>query len=147
MFTELVPHLVLLIVFVGKGRKLKVSRQRLDGLSLLLVGCVFFISAGTLMERISFVAMVDFKAVFYGTRCLLEHGDPYGDKDLQRVYLAQDGEPQAKKLALIHAVIPNVNLPTTFPFIVPFALLPWGPAHLLWMLLTGASFIFAAYLT
>jgi hypothetical protein len=90
--------------------------------------------------------MVDFKAVFYGTRCLLEHGDPYSDKDLQRVYLAEDGETQFKKLKLIHAVTPNVNLPTTFSFVAPFALLPWGPAHLLWMLLTGASFIFAAFL-
>ncbi len=122
------------------------SRRRFDGLSLLLVGSVVFIFFGTLMERISSVAMIDFKAVFYGTRCLMEHRDPYTSSDLQHIYLAEDGDTQAKKLVLVQTVVPNVNLPTTFPFVLPFALLAWGPAHILWMLLTGGSFIIATYL-
>jgi hypothetical protein len=31
-------------------------------------------------------------------------------------------------------------------FIAPFAMLPWGPAHVLWMILTAASLVFAGFL-
>lgn len=110
------------------------------------MGSVIFLVAGAVLERISLVGMIDFKAVYYATRCLIEHGDPYREQDLQRVYLAEDSAPQARKLALIHAVIPNVNLPSTLLFVMPLAWLPWGPAHLCWMLLTGGGFLFAAYL-
>ena len=37
-------------------------------------------------------------------------------------------------------------LPTAFCFTVPFAMLPWGPAHMLWMTLTVGSIIFASFL-
>ena len=36
--------------------------------------------------------------------------------------------------------------PTAFILTVPFALLPWGSAHIIWMVATGASFILAAFL-
>jgi hypothetical protein len=37
-------------------------------------------------------------------------------------------------------------MPTTFLFTAPFALLPWGPAHVLWMTLTAGLLILAALL-
>jgi len=40
----------------------------------------------------------------------------------------------------------NVYFPTVFSFTAPFALLPWGPAHILWIALTAASLIFASFL-
>jgi hypothetical protein len=40
-----------------------------------------------------------------------------------------------------------VNVPTTFIFMFPFAMLPWGPAHVLWMTLTAGALILAAWLT
>jgi len=39
-----------------------------------------------------------------------------------------------------------VNMPTAFIFIAPFAMLPWGPAHLLWLALTAGVFTLAAFL-
>ena len=39
-----------------------------------------------------------------------------------------------------------VNLPTMLAVVIPFALLPWGLSHVLWMLAIGTSFILAAYL-
>ena len=39
-----------------------------------------------------------------------------------------------------------MNLPTTFVVAAPFAVFPWGPAHILWMLLTGFVFILAILL-
>jgi hypothetical protein len=122
------------------------TNARLDGLYLLVFGCAVFILLGTFLESFSAVSMIDFKAVYYATRTLLHQGDPYNKSELMRVYLAEDGEPQAKKLILSDIVALNVNLPTIFPFIAPFAFLPWVPAHLIWMLLTAGSFILAAYL-
>jgi hypothetical protein len=39
-----------------------------------------------------------------------------------------------------------VNVPTTFIVVAPFAMLPWGPAHVLWLALTAGVFILAALL-
>jgi hypothetical protein len=38
------------------------------------------------------------------------------------------------------------NLPTTFIFVAPFAMLPWWPALLLWLTLTAGVLILAAFL-
>jgi hypothetical protein len=43
-------------------------------------------------------------------------------------------------------VVLYVNVPTSFIVVTPFALLPWGPAHLLWLALTAGVFILAALL-
>ena len=43
------------------------------------------------------------------------------------------------------AVVLYVNVPTTFIVVAPFAMLPWGPAHVLWVVLTAGVFILAAY--
>jgi hypothetical protein len=122
------------------------TKPRLKGFLLLLLGATTFVALGFTLERNSSDAMVDFKAVYFGTRCLLQHGDPYKESDLLRLFLAEDREPLAAKLSHRDAVAVNVNLPTAFPFIVPFAILPWGAAHLVWMLLTAGTFILAACL-
>jgi hypothetical protein len=126
--------------------KTKTTGARLGGICFLLLGSALFLLLGTSLESKSHVSMVDFKAVYYGTRCLLQHGDPYNGNDLLRVYLAEDPEPQAKKMLFGEIVTLDVNLPTAFPFLVPFALLPWGAAHLVWMASIASSFILAAFL-
>jgi hypothetical protein len=40
----------------------------------------------------------------------------------------------------------DTNLPTTHIFVAPFAMLPWGIAHVLWTILTVGSLIVAAFL-
>ena len=52
------------------------TRARQDGLCLLLLGSVVFLLLGTVMERSSVISMVDFKAVYYGAKCLVQHRDP-----------------------------------------------------------------------
>ncbi len=89
---------------------------------------------------------VDFRAVYTGTRCLLEHHNPYKVSELESVYRADGGEPTTETLQAHQAVVLYVNLPTTFLFVAPFAMLPWGPAHILWMALIAGVFILAAFL-
>jgi hypothetical protein len=123
-----------------------VLRGRIDGLYLFLLGCALFLSVGFFGEFISSTSMEDFKSVYYGARCLIQHCDPYNESQLLHVYLSQGGEANPLQLGQRAAVASFINLPTTAVFAVPFALLPWGPAHALWMILTAGIFILACYL-
>jgi hypothetical protein len=93
--------------------------------------------------------MGDFKGVYDDARCLLQHGDPYKeDEPLRelRVYQAEGGGRPRPSDALQRILTMKIYLPTTSLFVAPFAMLPWGPAHLLWMIFTAVSFFFAALL-
>ncbi len=125
------------------------TKPRQDGLTLLLLGSVLFLWLGTAMENASPDSMLDFKAVFYGARCLMHHSDPYEASEIQRAYQADGGtfplDPIRSRL--VHeAVTVCVNLPTALFLVTPIALLSFGAAHLLWMALTLASLIFASFL-
>ena len=89
---------------------------------------------------------VDFRAIYYGTRCLMERHNPYNVSELDRVYRTAEGERPSESAQAHQSVTLYVNLPTTFIFIAPFAMLPWGSALLLWMTITAVLFILAAFL-
>jgi hypothetical protein len=44
-------------------------------------------------------------------------------------------------------VMRYIYFPTAFTFTLPIAMLPWGPAHILWMALIITSMLFASFLT
>jgi hypothetical protein len=119
---------------------------RLGGLLWFLLGSAIFVLLGVAWERHSALSMVDFKSVYYGARCLLEGSDPYQEGELLRVYQAEGGDRPTDPAVHRLVVTLYVNLPTGFLLIAPFAALPWGPAHVLWMFVTAASFLLAAYL-
>ena len=116
-------------------------KARLDGLLLLLLGSAMFVLVGSAMEHMATGSMQDFKGVYYGTRCALEHCDPYSENELLRVYLAEGGERPSNLLAAEQRQVVTlcVYFPTIFIFVAPFAMLAWGPAHVLWLILTAAS--------
>jgi hypothetical protein len=89
---------------------------------------------------------VDFRAVYYGTRCLIQHHNPYNVSELESVYRSEGGERPSETIQARQAVTLFVNMPTTLLFTVPFALLPWEPAHVLWMTFTAGVLILAALL-
>jgi Glycosyltransferase family 87 len=91
-------------------------------------------------------AWIDFRAVYAGTRCLIHQHNPYNVSDLEREYLSEDGQRPPDSPFYLQAIVLYVNLPTTFVVVAPFAVLSWGPAHILWMLLTGSVFILAILL-
>lgn len=89
---------------------------------------------------------VDFRAVYCGTSCLLQRHNPYNQDELLREYRAEGGDLPAETAQHRQAVTLYVNTPTTFLFVAPFAMLPWGPAHWLWLTLTAGLFLLAGYL-
>ncbi len=125
------------------------TKARSDGFHLLLLGAALFLALGFGMGHLMAKGtMEDFKAVFYHTRCLMQHRDPYKPNEVLQVYQAANGtnpsDPalggQSQVLTL--AVYP----PTTFLITLPFALLSWRSAYLVWMCIIAASVMLAAYL-
>jgi hypothetical protein len=90
--------------------------------------------------------MIDFKGVYYDARCLLQHSDPYQYGEPARVYLADQKDHPLLSDVLRQVLSLNIYLPTTSIFIAPFAMLPWGLAHRLWMILITGCLALAAFL-
>ncbi len=121
-------------------------RPRTLGLLVFLLGSALFVWVGTSWERTSAVAMTDFNAVYCGARSLIEHGDPYNPTEVERVYLAETAGHASDRFQIRRAVSIYIYPPTAFILTVPFALLPWGSAHIIWMAATAATFILAGFL-
>lgn len=113
-------------------------------LSAVLLCMAISIGWGTYIARSS--AWVDFRAIYAGTRCLIHGHDPYNVSDVEREYLSEDGQRPADSPFTLQIITLYVNVPTAFAIVAPFAALPWGPAHVLWMLLTGIAFSTAVLL-
>ncbi len=124
---------------------LKMTKARLDGLHWLLVGSVLFLLESFAIIYSSPTAGQDFKPIYYSVRCLIQHGDPYNESDVLRIYRAEGGAPLADESARLLATV-HIYPPTTFPIALPFAMLPWGPAHVLWLALTAGGLILASFL-
>src|SRR5579871_5682255 len=90
--------------------------------------------------------VIGFQGVYYGTRCLLSHCDPYQEDQLVRHYQAEGRALPSDSIQRRKAVTLYVNLPTTFLFIAPFALLSWAPAQALWVMLLVGLFFTASLL-
>ncbi len=91
-------------------------------------------------------AWIDFRAVYAGTRCLIHQHNPYIVSELQREYLSEGGQRPPDSPFYLQAIVLYVNVPTTFVVVAPFALFSWGPAHILWLVLTGCVFTLAILL-
>ena len=121
------------------------TRARLIGLLLLLMGSAVFILWGARLAETVPGGMGDFKIDYHAARCLIEHCDPYSQSEFEADYRANGWEIPVSLPARQGALL-YINLPAAFVLTVPFALLPWGPAHLLWMTATAGSLILAAFL-
>jgi hypothetical protein len=89
---------------------------------------------------------VDFKTVYYGTRCLLQGHNPYKVTIPNGAYQPTGDECPLENAEARQAVSKYVHVPTAFIFVTPFALLPWGPAYLLWMAVSAGVLTLAAFL-
>ncbi len=72
--------------------KFNMNRTRRTGLLLLLLSGGISILWGLAIGQGAQGGAMDFRAVYYGTRCLLEHHNPYKVADLESVFKADDKE-------------------------------------------------------
>jgi len=124
------------------------TRERNDGLQIVLLGGVLVFIIGAIIARVNPQGMSDFKQFYYASRCLIEHHDPYQESQLWAVYAAEAGPVPSDPATLkwLHEILLCPNMPTTFLFMAPLALLPWNAAVIVWMALIVASFFVAGYL-
>jgi len=114
------------------------TRTKADGLYLLLLGASIFLALGWNGS------MSDFKVVYYGSKCLAQHGDPYKPDDVLRVQEIQGADltdPIQRQ-----AISLSVYLPTAYLLAYPITLLGWQLGHLFWTLLIATAFILAGFL-
>ena len=121
------------------------TKARLDGLTILLLGSVMFILFGYVLAINAPCDMVDFRVQYSPARCLLQQCDPYSESEVLRIAQAEGGIRPWDAARGSHFAR-YVYFPTAFSFTVPIALLPWEYARILWMVFTFSSLIFAAFL-
>lgn len=129
--------------------KPNMQSTRRVALLLILFSTGLSVLWGSFIARGSSGGLTDFKAVYYGARCLIQHTDPYKQAEFLRAYQA-DGQqiPADPLMAELYrrALLVCVNLPTALFFLIPFACLPFLPAYILWALLMTAGLTLAAFL-
>ncbi len=119
-------------------------------LLFLLLSAGISVAFAWSIQSSTIAGLADFKAIYYGGRCVLQQQDPYNRSDFLKVYQDSGGgfPPDPWTNVRFRQIVPIcINLPTSLFFAAPFALLPWGPAHFLWFILEAGSMFFAAYLT
>ena len=126
--------------------KLDKTRTRRFALPLILLCSGISILWGFSVGRTTSGGTLDFQAIYYGTRCLLEHHNPYKVSELENVYRTEAGDRPGESVQRHQVVTLFVNLPTTFVLVAPFAMLPWNTAQALWLILLTGVFILAACL-
>jgi len=120
------------------------TRQR--GIALLLVSGAISILWGFSAGLTTSGGPTDFQAVYYGSRCLLQHHNPYSVSEMDAVYRAAAEDSPSPTQRQRQLVTLYLNLPTTFLLIAPLEMLPLGIAQVVWMILTSGSLVLAALL-
>jgi hypothetical protein len=121
--------------------------RRLAGLSLVLFGAVLFVIWGFALERRSPNGSCDFEPVYYHSRFLVQHQDPYIEEHAKYLQLKSGGHIRTNSPTPASDIsIPCVYPPTALFLAAPLALLEWRFADLIWMTLLAASIVIAALL-
>jgi len=122
---------------------LRMVRTRRTGQILILICSAISIVWGFSLGLSVRGGPKDFQAIYYGTRCLMAHHNPYNLTEMEQFYRNDGGEypSQPVKDRLIATMF--VNVPTTFVIVAPLAVLPLGVAQVLWFLLLSGSMIAA----
>jgi len=110
-----------------------------DGVYLIFLGTsIILLLTLTLMLRPSQSTAKDFRVVYFPAKTLIAGLDPYNPDDVIRV-MHQAGEDASIAEPVEREIQARyVYPPTAFAVTVPFALLPWRAASVLWMM--GGTF-------
>ncbi|MDE3202179.1 MAG: hypothetical protein KGN79_14790 [Acidobacteriota bacterium] len=129
----------------AEGAKPEIEKKRRDGRALAIVGALVMLAFSGLLSVSSKNAMGDFKVVYYSARTLLQHGNPYSEQDVLRVYRAE-GRESIGEIADNRAVMTRfIYFPSTLVVSVPIAALGYAAGHLLWGVLVAVSMLLGAW--
>ncbi len=129
--------------------RLNLTSTQRTALLCLLVSSGIFMVWGFRRAADRPVGKCDFTAIYYGARCLIHHRDPYNPVEFENVYQAEGGDMPSDLPTLRmfrNAIFRCINLPSSLLLVVPLAMLPWGLASLLWLMLIAGCLTLAAFL-
>ncbi len=116
---------------------------------LLCAGFSFFLSYRIRQDAHGAIRMVDFGAIYYGARCGMRNIDPYNPSAVFGEFRAEGGRFPTNPLIAKEILIGVTNciyLPSALFLVIPFAMLPWGVAQTLWVVLMAGLLVLAASL-
>jgi hypothetical protein len=124
------------------------NKERLDGLIVVLLGVIVFLVVGIAWRHVSLIEMGDFKVVYYPARCLLQlqHGDPYSERDVLRVYRGEDRERPNEPILDRQVKTRFFYPPTALIVTLPFAFVGFAAGKLLWTVVLTLSLVLASIL-
>jgi hypothetical protein len=122
------------------------TNARRDGLTMLIFGSIVFVILGVCLENTIETPSQDYGAVYFPARTLIHQCDPYKVSEVLRINQAEVALRPLYTVKMLGFVKLCIYLPTAFSLTVPFAMLPWGLGHILWMALTVGGLILAAFL-
>ena len=98
------------------------------------------------------IIMLDFGELYYAARCAMHRQDPYNHQSMEREFQEDGGQFDPRTFGADEGadqivVTRTVNLPTGILFALPFGPLPWSLAQNVWMALTAALLVIAAFMT
>ena len=96
-------------------------RARIDSFVYFVLGATTFLALGWLTPPHPEINQSDFKAVYFASKALVHHQDPYVQANLLKLYRSEPGNSSAARLGAAQVVTLCVNLPTGLLLVAPFA--------------------------
>ena len=125
---------------------LRVFWKHKFAVALLIAAALFSLKWGSILERNAPGGLMGFPGLYYGTRCLLQGGDPYDSAQLARYYQDYGIHPAVETPQHLQAIALYVNMPATSLLVAPLASLPLPAAQAIWNAVLLLIFLFAALL-
>jgi hypothetical protein len=120
---------------------------RWTGLLLLLASLGISALLGISIGRSFDGGSVDLQGIYYATKCMIQHRDPYKLAELKAVYELEAKKIPSGSITPSQFVAPCNNLPSTFLLMTPLALLTWTEASTLWVVFLLGGLFVASMLT
>ena len=124
------------------------SKRHVAILVMLTFASSFALTWGMIRSQAASGTMLDYRVVYIGARCLIQHCDPYNEPEVMQVYFAEGGvrlpaEPGQRQHYLASE---QLYPPTAEMFFAPFGALRWPVSYCLWIGITFALMTAAAFL-
>lgn len=123
------------------------SKARQDGLCLVFLGAIVILLLLTYILLVpTLSAFNDFKAPYFAARCLIHGSDPYNARAVLREYQAGGGEDPNGSEIVRELATHDMYPPSTLAVTVPFAMLPWRIARVIWSIVSTGGLLLASVL-
>lgn len=121
------------------------AQNRAAGLVCVIVGSIAFLWWGIALEVRASSGMVDFRAIYYNVRVLLNDSDPYNTVNGTQIAIDEGDKPKVYPIP-IPSEITCVYPPSALLVNLLLGFLHWSSARVVWLMLNGAGLVLSGLL-